>query len=56
MRGRPPKLPDQRLTEVIQVRTTADERAAMEKSANGNLSKWARDVLVKAANRAAKKP
>jgi hypothetical protein len=54
-RGRPPKPPKEVLSEVVQLRVSADERKTLEIAADGKLSAWARDVLLIAAKRQRKK-
>jgi len=50
-RGRPPKAPGEHLAEIIALRVSADERAELEKAADGKLSTWARETLLRAARR-----
>lgn len=52
MAGRPEKSPEFRRSETIHVRFTQDERALIERAAKGQLSDWAREVLLRAAKRA----
>lgn len=48
-RGRP-ELPDKvRKSAVLVIRLTKEERALVERAAGGNVSRWARDVLLRAA-------
>lgn len=49
--GRPPKKPDERQTERLEVRMTAAELALIEGAAKGKLATWARETLVRAARR-----
>jgi hypothetical protein len=49
--GRPPKPAEERQTERLEIRMTAEERALIERAAGGNTSSWARGVLVRAARR-----
>ncbi len=53
--ARPPKPEAERLTEHLTVRLTQDEKALVDAVADGNSSRWAREYLVPAARRAAKK-
>ena len=56
--GRPPKLPEDRLTERLEVRAAADEKADFERSAANaemKLSDWIRDRLKAAAKRELRK-
>lgn len=53
-RGRPPKPPEERLTERLEVRAAADEKADFERSAaiaEMKLSDWIRDRLKACAKR-----
>lgn len=52
MGGRPEKSPEFRRSAVINVRVTEADRAMVERAAKGNLSDWARAVLLRAAKRA----
>ena len=52
--GRPPKLPEDRLSERVEVRAATDENANFERSAANadmKLSDWIRDRLKAAAKR-----
>jgi hypothetical protein len=52
--GRPPKAPEDRLTERLEVRAAAEEKADFERCAAGagiRLSDWIRDRLKAAAKR-----
>ena len=52
--GAPPKPPEERKGDAVQVRLTAAERAACEKAAattGQKMSAWARATLVRAAKR-----
>lgn len=49
--GRPPKEPEERHVERLEIRLTAEDRELIEKAAAGKVSSWARDVLVRAAKR-----
>lgn len=51
--GRPPKPDDERKSAELRIRLTAEERAALDKAADGQTSTWARDVLLRAAKRKA---
>lgn len=56
-RGAPVKPPEDRKGDAVQIRLTADERAACEEAAElagQKLSAWARTTLVRAARRKAK--
>jgi uncharacterized protein (DUF1778 family) len=56
--GRPPKSPEERLTERLEVRAAADEKSAFERSATLaglKLSDWIRDRLKAAARRELRK-
>ena len=53
-RGRPPKSPDDRLAERLQIRAGTDEKAEFERAATAagmNLSDWIRDRLKAIAKR-----
>ena len=50
-RGAPTKPPEERKSVLVPIRMTADEKAELESAADGKLSTWARDVLLKAARR-----
>lgn len=50
-RGRPPKEPEDKHVERLEIRLTAEDRELIEKAASGKVSSWARDVLVRAAKR-----
>ena len=52
--GRPPKPPEERQTARLEIRMTPAELDLIERAADGKISTWAREVLVKAAKRAAK--
>jgi hypothetical protein len=50
-RGRP-ALPKGKAREIIlQIRLTRDEHKALKRAANGDVSKWSRAVLLRAADR-----
>jgi len=56
--GRPPKLPEERLTERLEVRAAANEKADFERSAalaELKLSDWIRDRLKACAKRELRK-
>jgi uncharacterized protein (DUF1778 family) len=50
--GRPPKPPEERQTERLEIRLTAADLKSIEAAAGDNVSTWARSVLVRAAKRA----
>jgi hypothetical protein len=50
-RGRPTKPDDERRSELIQVRVTRDELETLTEAADGKLSTWAREALLRAAKR-----
>ena len=50
--GRPPKPPDERQTERLELRMTAAELAQIEGAAKGKLATWCRETLLRAARRA----
>jgi uncharacterized protein (DUF1778 family) len=50
-RGRPPKRPEERKSAQLRIRLTEEERALLDRAADGQTSTWARDLLVKAAKR-----
>lgn len=52
--GRPPKPPEERQTARLEIRMTPAELELIEQAADGKTSTWAREVLVRAAKRAAK--
>jgi hypothetical protein len=54
-RGAPPKPPEKRKGVLMAIRLTAAEKAKVDAAADGNVSKWARDVLVRAAGKVRKK-
>jgi len=49
--GRPPKPPDERKSDELRIRLTADERAELDRAADGKTSTWARELLLRAARR-----
>ncbi len=49
-RGRPELPAKVRKSSVLVIRLTKEERALVEKAAGGNVSRWARDALLQAAN------
>jgi hypothetical protein len=49
--ARPEKPPRERKENVLRIRLTDDERAQLDRAAKGNVSAWARDVLLRAAKR-----
>ncbi len=50
-RGRPEITDGSRRSEVLTVRLTEGERELLDEVAEGNISQWARDVLLRAARR-----
>lgn len=50
-RGAPEKPPEQRKSVLLGVRMTAAEREEIDTASEGKASKWARDVLLRAARR-----
>ncbi len=58
MRGRPPKAPEDRKTAAMRIPLTAAERDSIRLAAKSDDAKpvtWARDLLIRAAKRRAKK-
>lgn len=53
--GRPPYAPERRRSVVVKVLFTEGERAELDKAADGNVSAWARDILLRAAKRSGEK-
>jgi hypothetical protein len=51
MAGRPPKKPNERQANILKICLTDAERAKLESAADGKVSSWARDVLLRAAGR-----
>jgi hypothetical protein len=54
MRGRPPKLAEERKTDSMKLPLTEEEKVAIERAAQADKAKpvtWARDVLLRAAKR-----
>lgn len=49
-RGRPELPAKERKSAVLVIRLTKAERALVDKAAGGNVSSWARDVLLRAAS------
>jgi hypothetical protein len=49
--GRPPKPADERQNARLELRMTDAELRLIEKAGGENVSKWARDTLVRAAKR-----
>ncbi len=49
MRGRPEKPPEERRENILKVCLTDEERAALDSAADGKVSVWARNVLLRAA-------
>ena len=55
-RGRPPKEPEDKRTEMVSVPMTETEKAAVDAAAEASgvkLAAWARDVMLRAAKRKA---
>ena len=50
-RGRPEKPPEERKSVMVPIRLTTAEKAQIDAVADGNVSEWARGVLLKAARR-----
>lgn len=53
-RGRPPLTPEQRMTTLLSVRTSASERAELEATAAAagkDVSAWAREILLRATSK-----
>lgn len=50
--GRPPKPPDERQTERLELRMTAAELDLIQGAAKGKLATWCRETLLRAAKRA----
>ena len=58
MRGRPPKAPEDRKTANMKIPLTAAEKDSIRQAAESDDAKpvtWARDLLIRAAKRRAKK-
>ena len=53
--GRPPKPVDEQKNVMFQIRMTAEERAMLDEATTDRASTWAREVLLRAAKREAKK-
>lgn len=53
--GRKPLPPEDRRAKPLRIRLTGAERAEIDKAADGQSSTWAREVLLRAARRAAKR-
>ncbi len=53
-RGAPPKPPEKRKGVLMAIRLTEAEKAMIDAAAGENVSKWARDALVRAAKRSRK--
>lgn len=49
--GRPPKPDEERKSYMLRIRMTEDQRKILNGVAGGNISDWARDVLLRAAKR-----
>jgi hypothetical protein len=52
--GRPKLPPDERMDKLLKIRLTAAERAELDRAAGGDTSTWARELLLRAAKRAAR--
>jgi CxxC motif-containing protein (DUF1111 family) len=50
-RGRPPKADEERKSYMLRIRMTEQQREVLAEAAGGNISDWARDVLLRAAKR-----
>lgn len=50
-RGRPKRTPEENRSEIIPVRLTVEERRLVEVAADGNVSAWIRDTIIKTAKR-----
>jgi len=53
--ARPEKPPEERKENVLRIRLTDDERAELDKAADGKTSSWARETLLRAAQRLGRK-
>lgn len=51
---RPVKLPEERKENILRIRLTDDERAALDLAAKGRTSTWARRVLIAVAKKRSK--
>jgi DNA-binding CsgD family transcriptional regulator len=49
--GRPPKPDRDRKTNTLRIRLTPEQRKCLERVAKGNVSTWARGVLLEAIGR-----
>ncbi len=49
--GRPPKPDEERKSYMLRIRMTEEQRKSLDDVAGGNISDWARDVLLRAAKR-----
>lgn len=49
--GRPKKAPNEVRNIILKIRLSKDEHRDLETGAQGELSTWARDVLLRAASR-----
>jgi len=49
--GRPPKAKKERKSFMLRVRMTQEERKMLAGASGGNMSEWARKVLLRAAKR-----
>jgi len=50
-RGRPPKPPEERKARYLTIRVTDDDLEEFHRASGGNVSRWVRDTLLKAAKR-----
>lgn len=50
-RGAPTKPPEERRSVLLPIRVTEAEKAELEAAADGKLSTWARDLLLRSARR-----
>jgi hypothetical protein len=50
-RGRPPKPPEERKAKFLKIRVNQEELDEFHRASGGNLSEWARGLLLKAAAR-----
>ena len=46
--GRPPKRVQDRKTSILRIRLTPEQKKVLERAAEGDVSTWARSVLLKA--------
>jgi hypothetical protein len=50
-RGRPPKPEEEVKSYMLRIRMTEEQREVLKEVSGGNISDWARDVLLRAAKR-----